>query len=986
MKKKGRFGCLVLMVVPAFCWACPVDAAPKVFWFSDPVGPNETVMAVGDAFGNRPTVEVARLADDVVRTPSAAAIAWPRVATKADVLQAEGSSIKFVVPAAFKPGVFAYRIHGAEGSATGLLNRPTIWWSQGDRGTSASPGGWLRVFGKNLGEAGKNSPPKTTVLLHGPQKVSLPAQGTNYAVKVALPPELPEGEYRLFLHNGCGGDAAWSEPATVTIEKPKVWPQNVFNVREFGAEGTGAKDDTAALQAALAAAQKNGGGIVHFPRGRYQVTETLTIPRFTVLRGENRQWVSLFWPDMPKPPEALIQGTNSFGLEDLTFYCSNYKTFLRGDTQGADAGNVFLRRLRVRANIYRGHMRPEEIDRRYREGLKVGFGGGYWLVVLGGRNLEVTDCDLQSSSCVLSLREPRGARIEGNILGSGRWGGSGVFGGDGLILANNQYVGNDLMSWGAAGGLGYGNLQHVYIAHNSFALEYGGDREPITSDASGELFHGPIADADAGSITLPEAPKKAGPRWLGAAVYVLAGKGEGQWRKIVRIDGAKILVDRPWDVVPDASATVAATFLLHRWLILDNEFSDTGMAVQLYGAALEHLVVGNRSTRTAGYHNFGMNYHGIQPSWYVQWLDNEILEGNIYSADHDNWRLSGDAHLGVYALIGPDWRLPVVLGTVMRRNHLHNNASIVLGSELGRSGATSVGPRRDPLVRDVLVENNLVENSDVGVYHFQTAHRVLLRDNQFRNVKRPLWDEAAAFKAEQERREQLMTSRSPIAIWDFDHAVVNAAGELRRLPDATGNGFEAAGFAVRLADEGAKGRAGKFSGESFLRVDQAAMFNLPSLTLSLWIKPDVVSGRRGLLGKRFVGTAAPFVLSLWDGRLEFEANDELGKWSFNFRSPAVVKPGVWNHVAAVVEEGKGVTLYCNGQAVARRESRLKRTYNHEPLVFGREAWDGAANAHHPCYYQGLMDEVKIWARPLAAEEVQAESAKGPAPGGGRAKR
>lgn len=284
-------------------------AAPVVFWSSDPVKCGESVLVIGDGFGAQPAVEIARLADDAPGDPPAAAVAWPRETTKADVLQAEGCSIKYLLPATFKPGVFAYRIRGAQGQVTGYVNRPAVWWCQGDLGTSASPGAWLRVFGKNLGWDGKDSPTKTTVLLQGPHKVSLTAQGSAYAVNVALPRELPEGEYRLYLHNGCGGSAAWSEPLPVTIEKAKVWPQTVFNVREFGAEGTGAKDDTAALQAALAAAQKNGGGVVYFPRGRYQATETLTIPRFTVLRGENRQWVNVFWPDMPKPPEALIQGT-----------------------------------------------------------------------------------------------------------------------------------------------------------------------------------------------------------------------------------------------------------------------------------------------------------------------------------------------------------------------------------------------------------------------------------------------------------------------------------------------------------------------------------------------------------------------------------------------------------------------------------------------------------------------------------------------------
>ena len=383
---------------------------------------------------------------------------------------------------------------------------------------------------------------------------------------------------------------------------------------------------------------------------------------------------------------------NHFGLQDLTLCCASYKTIISADTRTPDAGDVFLQRLRVRANLYYGHPKPEEVDRRYREGLKVGFGGGYWLATLGGHNVEVSDCDLYSASCVISLVDPHGARIQRNILGSGRWGGSGVFGGDGVVISDNKYVGCDLMSWGAAGGLGFGNLQHVFIRRNSFTLEHGGNRESITSDASGEVYHGRLAAGDSSGVTLPEGTLEKAPPWLfvrmkGAAVHVVDGKGQGQWRKIVGFEGRRIVVDRPWDVVPDASSTVATTYLLRQWLILDNDFSDTGVAVQIYGASLEHIIAGNRSARTAGFHNFGMNYHGIQPSWFVQWLDNEILEGNIFHADHDNRCLSGEAHIGVFGLVGHDWRLPITLGTVLRGNRLHNNARICF-----RAGTNCASP------------------------------------------------------------------------------------------------------------------------------------------------------------------------------------------------------------------------------------------------------------------------------------------------------
>jgi hypothetical protein len=51
---------------------------------------------------------------------------------------------------------------------------------------SASPGGSLRVFGKNLGSDGKDSSPKTVVFLQGPKGVSLPGEARCYVATVDI--------------------------------------------------------------------------------------------------------------------------------------------------------------------------------------------------------------------------------------------------------------------------------------------------------------------------------------------------------------------------------------------------------------------------------------------------------------------------------------------------------------------------------------------------------------------------------------------------------------------------------------------------------------------------------------------------------------------------------------------------------------------------------------------------------------------------------
>ena len=61
--------------------------------------------------------------------------------------------------------------------------------------------------------------------------------------------------------------------------------------------------------------------------------------------------------------------------------------------------------------------------------------------------------------------------------------------------------------------------------------------------------------------------------------------------------------------------------------------------------------------------------------------------------------------------------------------------------------------------------------------------------------------------------------------------------------------------------------------------------------------------------------------------------------------------------------------------MAKLDNPKKRCTNAEPLVLGREAWDGGAD-NRPCFYHGMMDDVEVWARPLLAGEVRAEYESG----------
>ena len=113
---------------------------------------------------------------------------------------------------------------------------------------------------------------------------------------------------------------------------------------------------------------------------------------------------------------------------------------------------------------------------------------------------------------------------------------------------------------------------------------HGWDREAMTSDAGGGAYCGPVASAKLTSVTLAEEPKWGGRDWRGAGVFILDGKGMGQYRRIGRTDGRRVDLDEPWVILPDGTSTVTVTMLQRNYYFIYNEFEDAGIAIR----ALRH--------------------------------------------------------------------------------------------------------------------------------------------------------------------------------------------------------------------------------------------------------------------------------------------------------------------------------------------------------------------------------------------------------------
>lgn len=706
------------MMFQAMAWvvmiflAAAVTAAPKkpaVTWASDPVRADETVVVMGDGFGEDPMVEL----DGAMMKP----------------LQVSGHSLKFTLPKDAKAGTHTFRVRSGDAASEPVtLNAPDVWWMQCDEGKEATPGGWLRLFGKCL-SLDAQARPRVELKGADGKIVQLAAEPNAYALEVKLPEAIVTGRYAMRVHNGCGGEAGWRRAGEISVIAPVQWKSERFNVRDFG------RDTDKAVRAALEKARANGGGVVYFPRGRYQLKDAISVPPGTVLKGEGMGVASIYWSDLKSPPAQLIAGRD-FGIEDLAIYCTNHKNVIRVARESA---RFRMRRVRMRANAFY-RLGDAGASFRERSAPAPGEPRGYALLIQG-RNSEITECDIQASGTGI------GTPMSGWIGPTGPWHcriancriAYGYFGTyfdnlDGLIFENNELAGGVNSGGNFVGTFSSRYARNIYWARNHHHDLYGWDRETFSLDGAGGAYVGKVARSEGCEITLAGDPQyrdyqmgllaqgkwpaELARNWVGAAVMVLDGTGVGQYRTVVKNEGREWVVDRPWDVPLDETSLISIAVDRGRLLVVGNTFEDGG-AVQLYSTALDTIVAENTARRIGGFLAWGMHHKGWAwtPNFRCQFLGNEILEGNGYGGEQAGFEaFSTRKPESVKEFAGP-----LVRGVVFRRNVCESNAGFSL--EHG--------------VAETLVEHCTIKRSDVGFQLKGDLRDVLLRGNVMEDVATP---------------------------------------------------------------------------------------------------------------------------------------------------------------------------------------------------------------------------------------------------------
>ena len=753
---------------------------PVVFWASDSVKPGDAILLYGDGLSPVLSVDVKRIADN--GSTNTVAVQSEKVQT----LQPCNASLKFLMPASLEAGIYAVEFKGAKPV---LINRPQLWFMQPERlepglvQNQAPPGAKIQVVGKDIllpdqqGHASLIIKPVTG----GTSHTISADKAEKFSLRATLPSDLAAGTYQIRVSNGFGGEQGLSDPLTIEIRRPDAWPDQTFNVRSFGALGDDMTDDTAAIRAALDAAEKNGGGVVYFPWGTYRLTDWIRIPRKTILRGEDRDATILKWPvDEPQTEAdfvpACVYGDTSYGLENLSLIARKANTILMDLSSLSNIApemkpfvnpegshDIFLRRVSFHHWMHCSHPDRNQLlwAKRYTDNSNpYNFRDG------AIRNFEVSDCLFQGGN--QSFFNIRNARILRNSFSNGMGYCWTCLGGGAWFTVAEE---NDLRcssSWGY-GKIGMNRiLSSRNISHNFVH----GEREAMTLDISATpaipyvqtqegihftgnqniAWYGSPVALDKNALTL-EAIKAAPGEFVGKTVMILDGPGTGQYREITSNSATLFTVDRPWDVPPTTNSVIGLWDLCRHMIVSDCEGYDTSAFAQLYGSFYDYVVDGCKVDRSQG--TWG------QSGWFVQFRYNSLRyafsyhqhignpgknrEGNspfgLNGLTDGNLRITkgGSAQYGTpggKALFVKDvvaHGVPGVRGCTIKGNDLQYNQRAVLMP--GRDPMARMGTNEFIHMTDCLIDRNTIRHGDVGIHVGGLTSNTLVSGNSFLDVK-----------------------------------------------------------------------------------------------------------------------------------------------------------------------------------------------------------------------------------------------------------
>jgi hypothetical protein len=620
-------------------------AAPQLATLTEQAKPDDSLAATGFQFS---TLGSASAGQDTVFQVYGQTSAANGTLSNAAIQELNGDRAVVTLDAGL-PSNSMYLVWAENAAGASLpfaVNRTEAWWIGPD---AATPGDTVSIYGQNLSN-GNQSWVYLQPAQGGGQWIT-PTAVNPYNVDFVVPNSLTAGSYQIWVHNGNGGQYGWSSPVTLTVQARYGYGHMIVKLSNYGGLPNTGADALPAFQAAIQAIGTNGPATIQLQAGTYYISDQLILTagfgKGVYLQGAGKN-VTFLKPLTGFTDQFFLNPGPTSAVSDLTV-----------DTTGANLTSGIavtpcpsITNVSVVAHGYSdvngtnwNHVLLANDDF---VGTGVFFGSSSQ-VTITGCNFYATD----SATAVIGIWSGSDISVTNNTAQD-------------FNLSSPDLVdhGTGRFYWGT----GYwGTQSDVYIGDNTtihFAppLNYSNQNsgEQIMWEGNNGLQTDMATSATASTVTLASLDGDH----TGYEAVVTAGKGIGQHRTIVATDfptgGTTLILDRPWDVIPDATSriniiiTVKQVAVYHNNLQGNSNFTDfsASAGVETFNGGFDFVVDQNtmRDLRYAvnEFSWWQSSFNAVLPAYFNLYENNTIVNCPYGIRSYDNGDADGEAvtHLG----------------------------------------------------------------------------------------------------------------------------------------------------------------------------------------------------------------------------------------------------------------------------------------------------------------------------------------------------
>jgi hypothetical protein len=200
-----------------------------------------------------------------------------------------------------------------------------------------------------------------------------------------------------------------------------------------------------------------------------------------------------------------------------------------------------------------------------------------------------------------------------------------------------------------------------------------------------------------------------------------------------------------------------------------------------------------------------------------------------------------------------------------------------------------------------------------------------------------------------------------LGYWSMDentgttiHNVNTESGSINTTNQGTWSGNTTLNYTT-----GQIGNAGSFDGVDDY-VSNTSLFISENNTISVWVKPNIFVNSIGIWSKRGTALGSEFLrLSGTSGAITIWRNKDGANLWEQWTTGNVLSTSSYNNIITVYN-GTNQTIYVNGVAVVNTYTSSSNSLSNNSFYIGRDS---------NTYFNGSIDEVKIWNRALSASEI-----------------